>query len=132
MTKATTARRLRRVVAVMEAEPKRSAMRIWLARGQTILDRGLKVPDCKTVGCIAGWAVMQYGDSDEKRDSACDRVRASAERLLGLTRAQSNALFVDIYWPLHLEQRLYRSRPQTAAHVRLIKERVEHFIEHEL
>lgn len=64
-----------------------------------------KYPECGTVGCIAGWAVMLTRAQPRRTR----RVLQAARGILGLDEDQSDDLFRGLY---------HHSNPQTLAHAK--------------
>lgn len=112
---------LRRVIAHITEEPKRYDQRWWADRVE-----GEGTPVCKTVGCIAGWAVLlmsprktweeliekDYGNIKNPTNFS---FREEGQRLLGLTGKEANVLF-DCH-----NQRQKTGRPGIGSAVRKIE-----------
>lgn len=80
-------------------EPKRCSMDQWLT-----LDAKWKyppefVPECNTIGCIAGWAVQLSQRTREVEASSGGGVRAMAIKVLDISLPDSEFLFFISRWP---------------------------------
>jgi hypothetical protein len=92
--------------------------------------------ECGTAACFAGWAV------DAKTRAVGYGIRSAAQKKLGLTEDQTHRLFAADAWPMGYRQAYYTAarhanklRPGTKARtkaelakVKVLRERVEHFI----
>ena len=86
-------------------------------------DRNIKLPECGTVGCIAGWLA--------DKDTPVLDIEYDAVNKLGLVDNQEIAntlLFVE-EWPAEFRERLYESRLQTREYARVVADRIDAFIE---
>src|SRR5271166_2137088 len=82
-----------------------------------------KIPDCGTVGCIAGWCcILGTPGFDPMRDIA-DRWKA--EKLLGIT--YSGRLFNVSDWPEAHREAYYNAKTQKQR-AKLVAEEIEIFI----
>lgn len=84
---------------------------------------------CGTTCCIAGWAVLGAGHTmigdgttyDENK-KYLGEARDVAERLLGLSREESNRLFLPTEWPGGYQFNVFPNTPKGAA------DRIRHFV----
>lgn len=128
--------RLERIKRHILEEPRRADMYGWA--------RVAPEAPCGTAGCIAGWdelmdlkrpersRLMQlardYADGEECFWELGEYVRPRAARRLGLDDEQADRLFDPEDWPEAFKAPLSVSGRGTAAHARIIAERIDHFI----
>lgn len=128
--------RLERIKQHVLEEPRRANMYDWA--------RVSPETPCGTAGCIAGWdelmdlkhpqrsKLMQlardYQDGDASFWELGEYVRPRAARRLGLDDEQADRLFDPEEWPEALKESLFAHRPGTAAHAKIIAERIDLFI----
>lgn len=128
------ARLLRKVAKHILAEPKRFAMSWWYGEGTPgqPLTQGffterhiskLIVPECGTVACIAGWAVL-LTDGNNGYQSGADIHRRAIE-LLG--DAAEDALFGTLTWPTRFAERYHHAKTRRGKATAAV-DRIEHFI----
>lgn len=141
----TTALQLLQTVrALVLAEPKRLDMEHWVRQDdkQGLVSASAcydAVPECGTVGCIAGWCTIVAG---------YDPTYAGfdAAKLLGGTKAEINAfdkweclpgtkvkdrfsnLFYPKNWPADLRERLAHTQQGTPEYATIVAERIDRFI----
>jgi hypothetical protein len=117
--------------------------------------KGVFEPDefCGTAGCFAGYAVSEQTRREHLRAAIedgsrgwtgfdTDQIRKEASRKLGIAKHQENKLYSTCMWPTRF-QIAYREAAETArgyklgtkrrikaelAKVKVLRERVEHFI----
>ena len=93
--------RMLRLAEFIESHSDDFRMEEWQAVKDGKIRRALqacglaKAPACRTTRYIAGWAVALFGDDN----ASGGNVPAQAQEVLGLTYAQSMALFYDFNWP---------------------------------
>ncbi len=126
---------LRKVIAVIEAEPRRIRMESWYSSQLSKQE----VPRCGTVGCIAGWALLL--DARHKPESyaaTMKRVKArnyestytyheQAAKVVGLSVARSYRLFFTYGWPEHLFA-AYHVAKTPAERACAVVRRIKHFM----
>lgn len=118
---------LRKIQRAIMQEPKRIVMNDWLIQNiDDEEDRGLKTPDCGTVGCIAGWAAVLHETSDPKNFSAAEGDWPDANTYLGIENG--DPLFYPDQWPFKFQKMLRKHPPQTKAYARVVCSRIDHFI----
>jgi hypothetical protein len=119
---------LRQVQAVILAEPKRVDMSIWQVRDVPVHN----LPECGTVGCIAGWA-----DILNRTNGSCDSATIRALPVsLDPERAGAAALDLDYpkllffsrNWPIDLQLRLTLAPPGTMEYGSVVAEAIDRFI----
>ena len=123
-------------------EPKRVDMLEWATpptratkhRKQRLRPTAPSAPPCNTVGCIAGWTILN-GLKDPAR--AARRMReklgfegyAYAARIkLGLLASESDRLFFPRNWPERFERRLNVLAPGTPEYAQVVADRIDCFI----
>lgn len=139
------AKKLRAVVAHLQAVPERADMNIIIQRGKPgqkyieLYDDTIprEIPRCGAVGCLAGWSLELFGD-DKALDPITNQLKIAGD-LLGLTSDERDRLFTeprfakDFFhkgipcWPLLLAIR-YMDAETLVEQVNVIHERVELFI----
>jgi hypothetical protein len=129
--------KLRRIKEIILAEPRRLNMGDWIAAVRTDHE---SAPTCGTVGCIAGWAILEetgirfkdiesdktktryasLGEWDEKEIHA--RVQLAAKfgtspsasalgrAILDLTYEQADDLFYTANWPVEFKNQYHEAR----------------------
>ena len=125
------ARILRRVARRILEEPRRLEMSTW---GRRRLHRA---GACNTIGCIAGWTVLDGKTAaqvkampEEALAFTMETAREQATQKLGLTLWGTTRLFIPDQWPAQFvnidgenpKGRSYAARAKTTA------ARIEHFI----
>lgn len=127
------ARLLRRVAKHILAEPKRFAMSWWHATGESgkPLTNGmfdeenipqLIVPECGTVACIAGWAVVL---NDGNGNYSAEEIHKRAKELLG--DQADDKLFGTCNWPNGLGRRYDHSKTRKGK-ATVAAARINHYI----
>lgn len=105
------------VKRVILAEPLRLDMGIVCLRGSSLQFRD-RVPDCGTVGCIAGWALSLKGrTSNDEENHGNTR---DAQELLGLDFKDAQSLFF-------VDRLVQASNKQTAAHAKATARHITRF-----
>ena len=109
---------LRQVKKHILAEPKRLRMDTWIKRGMAGETAHFSsggygeptectIPDCGTVGCIAGWVTL-LGKPDEHLDFS---VESAARALLDYNPYfQPFSLFFADHWPMAQQQKYYDAK----------------------
>lgn len=125
---------LRMIQKEIIKEPKRVNMDFWLAKGiEQMQVQGINrdlIPQCKTVGCIAGWGKTIVCPTSRRQP-----MKIMAE-LLGFEcpdtyEREDNSvgrLFYTTCWPRDLEHRLDEELPGTIGYALVVVERIEQFI----
>lgn len=121
-------RLIRRTLRRIERYPTALDMGTWLEPANT---------PCNTVGCFAGHLVVSAFPKLDPRgwnvvrlpgDSRAKQVSEVARKLLGLSDKQSTRLFAAGYWPTQFYDR-YNTRKTPKARARVLRQRIEHWME---
>lgn len=132
MTNKMNVKLLRKVKRHILEEPKRLDMNTFVSRRMSWRPEEER-PECGTVACVAGWAVLldriDKGKGLPRRvdNSFYMRVALNAGALLGLSYEESNRLFMFSGWPKELDHAYYAATtPRQRA--RVTARRIELFI----
>lgn len=115
---------LRRIQRHVIEVPKRLDMECFLDRTTDSYVVHKKMPECGTVGCIAGWAVAL----STKELVPYVNIASTAAKFLSIREEEAEKLFYPHQWPEEFEDRLREAKPQTLKHAQLTVERIDHFI----
>lgn len=85
-----------------------------------------RVPECGTVACIAGWALL-LGKQRLVEGSPWYSVERRAEKILGLSKDSGESLFRVYGWPARLCEK-YRSATTPAKRAKIAAARIDHLI----
>lgn len=105
-------------------EPKRMNMGCWITQGEDLK------PACKTVGCIAGWAVA-LSIPKTRRTFAKDLpvssvdIERMAEELLRLPHYHTDELFLPLHWPERFTHRLNKYAPGSQKYAAVVSARIK-------
>lgn len=138
---AETKKKLKSLLAFIATEPRKLDMNVWLtrfnpkARVAELRGKGTlnfkqtksELPPCGTMGCLAGWAVLQAGLDENSRSVRYQGFPKIAAKLLGLDASQSDRLFLFSYWPLRFHEALAAERRGTKGYLAVVKRRVQSF-----
>lgn len=84
-----------------------------------------RIPDCGTIGCIGGWALVLEGIKYSSPATGLER----AESILGIRSAEAaRELFYVENWPLDLRHAYYEAKTKKRR-AEIVAERIEQFIE---
>jgi hypothetical protein len=113
---------LEQVAAMIEKYSENFYMGAWTI-GTLVADKQV-APDCKTTGCIAGWAIAIVDGAADGQQYDTFAFREKATDYLHLSDAQAERLFYLDCWPDRFTEDYARApkRGQIAA------ERIRHFI----
>lgn len=109
-------------------EPKRLSMSCWLVQGEDLN------PACKTVGCIAGWAVALSVPAKQRTfekglpASSVD-IERTAKELLRLPKYHVDELFLPLHWPERFIHRLNKFNPGTQKYANVVADRIRAYEE---
>jgi len=113
---------LRKVAKFILAKPKRFDMANFGYR----LPKKNGGPECGTVACIAGWAVILSQGIPQRADVPMPSIgRLEGMVALGISDEQAQRLFYTEPWPKQFAE---YDRDQTLKAARIAVKRIEHFI----
>ena len=119
---------LLRVKAQILAEPKQFIMGTWYTNFPDIFDgdlwEGVKVPNCGTAACIAGWIVALHNNI--KLNKAIGG-HGTAAMYLNIRRYEANRLFYVENWPGDLRAR-WDNAKSLEERAQIAAERIDRFI----
>jgi hypothetical protein len=88
------------------------------------------VPDCGTVGCIAGWTCILAGFQTMESLNYCGPAKKARE-LLDISISEANVLFYITEWPSPFKDRYLSPATKTAKQrAKIVADRIDHFIKH--
>jgi hypothetical protein len=121
---------LRKVKKHILSNPARLRMSQWIIEDDpgTVrqIDSGWEhprftIPDCGTVGCIAGWACILSGKAKTRNPESC------ATKLLRISDHDADRLFLVPFWPEPLQSRYFAAKRQSTR-AKIVAERIDYII----
>lgn len=108
-----------RVIDHILEEPKRMNMDRWCTNPNHVESK--RTPACGTVACFGGWAVAlsqhwKYAQLNENYWSLAQMAREA----LGLTKDESDVLFIPQRWPIEYLDRLDKHSPGSKSYAKVV------------
>jgi hypothetical protein len=130
---------LRKIQRVILKRPTQVNMSTWFSA-----EHGAE--ECGTTACIAGWAItldlakgkrptplaaakkIAPGNSHWVAGNHAKKVRALANRLLGIKRFMATRLYLAGAWPDEFRERITNGHSCTPEYAKAVSDRIDHFI----